>query len=322
MPELDTIDEATAVTMIRDHIRAHYPLVYMGAKGGGVNAKDRATPLPIFQSFADHNFALIPHDPVKRAGQSNKHYARFRDTLLPLALDEYYFESYYSLPDTKTAYAPKNGQPAPKRALIPGLQSASRRIEGWQVLTARNEHRKMPLPYSERLVANYDGEVARAAVDAEIESCLLPTTVAANIGVTGDRAQPVRLRLSVRGVLVDEPPYHELLLVEEDDGMEVEDAPSLAAPPTPPALTEVAIEECFDGDDDVVERWGAASVDERARLTQYLLSEKTLHVGAAWKEARLGGAIRTWIKKELAKPRRKRAGPPPATVQKRKRGGR
>ena len=74
-----------------------------------MNATDRATPLPMFQSFADHNFALIPHDPVKRAGQRNKHYELFRDTLLPLALDVYYIDSYDSPPDTKTTYAPKKG---------------------------------------------------------------------------------------------------------------------------------------------------------------------------------------------------------------------
>ena len=142
----------STVALLVHHLRTTYPLVYMGDKPGGPNHRDRATPLPIFQSFASAHPEIVRHDPTKRAGQRNERYATFRDVWLPAALGE--------LLGADAA----DGRYARKRmAPLANGDHGPRRLKHWQLPTPRNaEHAFAGVG----LAAAYDLEMATCKVDA------------------------------------------------------------------------------------------------------------------------------------------------------------
>ena len=126
-----------------------YPLVYMGDNGGGAMHPDRATPHPIFAAFAAEYPELFPHDEnSKGAGNSNKHYASFRDDRLPRALREIRAEALgvpvNDVEETEYMY---------KKELLKSGERAVRRVKGWQVLTERNAHARCPQKAVDPLLA-------------------------------------------------------------------------------------------------------------------------------------------------------------------------
>ena len=107
------------IELVKHHIRTSHPLVYLGTNAGGVNHPDRATPKPIWVSFAAAHPDRIPHVQTIGSGQNNKLYASFRDVWLPQALREIRAETSATSLPTRAATLPTRAMRPTRAATLP-----------------------------------------------------------------------------------------------------------------------------------------------------------------------------------------------------------